>query len=227
LRARAQKEYCDARGTIHLKQIEPSLRRLDLAIESIEFNLGACEERLKDIEYSKTDGLKKALARHIVDTYFLDVPGIGPKLSDRIIYECFDGTIKSLTKAERLVEGVGPEKGKAIRKWAQSHGRKYKQYMKADFPKKEEILKEAKEQVAHVRKEIGELEKQRKALEPVQQSAMGHRNQLRTIRIKHFVRSYRGDPDASLIVTKYLNGAFPPWASMPMWFKKLISDFGD
>lgn len=149
---RARRDYRLARGTKHKKQLQKSLKILDQKLKNLEKERQILENRLNALTQEQSDELLKALSRHIVETRLTEIEGIGQVLKDRLINQCFNGTLSSLTSAYFFVQGIGWEKQNAISKWVNKMERELPILLKKDFPNKQEIIEEYKRKKIQLKK---------------------------------------------------------------------------
>ena len=223
---RARRDYRLARGTHHLNQIIQSLNKIDAELVTLETTLKKIRKDINNLEVQRQRKLRAAATRHIVETRLIEADGIGPAIRDRIIDECFDGTLQSLKKAQR-VYGVGEEKYWAILMWVDKMDVEVERLLSSQFPNKAEISQECNRQKSQLTQRLSRIEDRIEFLSQTRKKASDVRNRLGEVKLSHFRKSYGGDVKASEVVNEYIKGAFAEWQPVPLWYKDLISEFGD
>jgi biopolymer transport protein ExbB/TolQ len=223
--SRTRRDYEQARGTQHLRQIRDSLEILNKKLKSLEQEKQKLNSSLRRVEPERRDRLSRALCRRIVETQLTEVDGIGPTLRDRIISYCFDGTLDSLLDAY-LVHGVGQQKQWAIQRWVAQRKRELPARMSQDFPGKKRINAEYNRLRQNLEKKLREAEEKLEAMRQLQTAATAEEERLSRVTAAHFLQAHQQDTEASEAVDQYLQGTFAEWASMPDWFRTLISEYG-
>lgn len=226
VRARAKRDYQFARGTFHLRQIEIALKHLQERINYLHNRLSDLREQLRRLEAEKEEELKSAVLQQIVSKNLENVPGIGKTLAQEILTTCYDGTLKSLTKAYLYVRGVGEKRQFAINQWVSAIEAQLPRLLNQDFPFKAEILDKYRSKVEQLEQTRKSVEKELSELSIFQREVMDEINWLKEVSLEHFARAYQGDEEARDLVHRYLMGVFPEWDEPPAWFKRLIKEFG-
>ena len=88
---------------------------------------------------SASQELEKAATIYLFNRTFQQIPGIGPKLKERIEKKVFNGTLNSLNNAWK-VNGIGEEKTNNIRNWVREKKVELPRILNGDFPNKINIL---------------------------------------------------------------------------------------
>ena len=133
VRRRARRDYRAARGTQHLRQLRTSVTALEHSMAARHRRIEAAVTQLDAADTKRAAELRTALSTHLVNTRLTEVPGIGLRLSRRIVNSCFQGSLRDLRFADR-VSGVGPAKGHAIMQWAYAVENDFPRLLKNDFP---------------------------------------------------------------------------------------------
>jgi len=225
-RVRASRDYRLARGTLHLKQIESALRNLSSRIHDLQDELSSINAKIQELEEEEKEELRETFLRQVVPRELRNVPGIGSTLAEDILDRCFDGTLWSLKEAYLYVRGVGEKRQAAINDWVQSLEWELSSRLEKDFPGKKEVDERYKRHIADLKTRQVEVNKELESLKELGDQVEEKVQWLRQVRPRLFFRAYRGNKEASALVTKYLMGVFAEWEEMPEWFKKLIGDFG-
>jgi hypothetical protein len=222
---RARSDYLQARGTYHLQQMRTPLRKLKGRIKELKSEENQLIVKIKNLKEERSKKLLEALTRIVIQNQFTNIKGVGPTLQQRILTQCFDGTLQSLKKVSG-VRGIGGEKYYAICQWINTIESKLPDLLKQDFSNKNLIIEEYNRlglslniNLKNARKEIAELI----TLRDISLKAKGD---LEKVKISHFIKSYRFDEETSDSVNKYLQGVFPEWGKIPNWYKTLISQYG-
>ena len=139
IRTQAREDYMRSRGTYHAREMRTAIRRHRSALKPLVDQQRELRDRLAQMGKKETKELERKLTIALVNESFLKIPGIGPKLKDRIVQACFDGTLESLLRANQ-VHGVGQEKELAIRTWVHQMKRGFRSRLDGDFAGKALIL---------------------------------------------------------------------------------------
>ena len=222
---RARRDYQLARGSMHLSQIRNSQKILNKKIIDLEKEKQKLEKDLHNLNQRTSERLLNALSYHIVTTRLSEIEGIGPILRDRIIVNCFDGTLESLRRAYRL-EGIGEIKLQAISRWVKEIEHDIPNLLKNDFPDKMTIIEESKRDEREINEQLRKIEERIAPMNEIKKKAHEEKDRLSVIGISHFIKSYQLNKEASEMVNQYLKGVFAEWEPMPMWFGTLISEYG-
>jgi hypothetical protein len=214
-----------ARGSIHLKHIRNSLKILNKNITNLDKEKQKLEQDLHKLKQRTSERLLNALSKHIVATRLSEIEGIGPILRDRIILNCFDGTLGSLKKAYRI-EGIGAIKIRSISRWLEEVEQEIPQLLKYDFPNKMTIIEECKRDEHEINEQLRNISERSAPMNEIKKKAMEEKNRLSVVDSSHFRKSYQLNTEASEMVNQYLIGVFAEWEPMPMWFRILISEYG-
>ena len=223
--SRARSDYRLARGTIHLRQIRDCLKVLNKNIKNLEKEKQKLENSIQKLNQKRSEKLLNALSRHLVETRLTEVEGIGPILKERMINECFDGTLGSLRRAYNL-EGIGNKKLQAISRWVDELELEIPHLLKHDFPNKRNIIDECENKERKLKEQLIEIEEKIAPMNEIKKKASAEKDRLSMVGILHFIKSYQLNVEASELVNHYLEGAFPEWEPMPVWFRTLISEYG-
>jgi len=214
-----------ARGSMHLRQICNSLKILNKNITNLEKEKQKSEKDLHKLNQRTSERLLNALTHHIVETRLSEIEGIGPILRDRIIVNCFDGTLGSLRRTYSL-EGIGEKKLQAISRWVEKVEHDIPSLLKNDFPDKMTIIEECKRDEREIIERLRKIEERIAPMYEIKKKAVEEKDRLSVVGISHFRKSYQLNKEASEMVNEYLKGVFAEWEPMPMWFKTLISEYG-
>jgi predicted transcriptional regulator len=223
--SRARRDYQLARGSMHLRQIRNSLKILNKNITNLEKEKQKLEKDLHKLNQRISEKLLNALSHHLVVTRLSEIEGIGPILRERIILNCFDGTLGSLRRAYGI-ERIGHKKLQAISRWVDDVERNIPHLLKNDFPNKRTIIEECERDEREINEQLKKIEERIAPMNEIKKKALEEKDRLSIVGISHFRKSYQSNYEASELVNQYLNGVFPEWEPMPIWFKTLISEYG-
>jgi len=222
---KARDDYNNARGTIHLKILKRCLRNLQLKIKETEKELEILKQYKEEIAIERLRELKKAATIYLINSEFTSIPGVGPILRDRVMKECFNGTLESLYRAS-MVHGIGEERARAICAWVNNAERRLPQILKGNFPRKKKINRKYDALDEEASRRIIEMESLLKQMLKLERKALHEIASLEKVKISTFFKSYKGDEEASRAVTNYLLGCFPKWRRTPDWFRVLVENYG-
>lgn len=221
IRARAERDYTSARGTLHLNRVREALGNLDKEIERLRARL----MDLRDKDAALEREFAAALRRAIVLRELQRIPGIGPALAREIVEACYDGTLESLEGAGAAVQGVGERRQEAIRAWIREIRPRLPSLLAEPSPQREELAAAYAKKRERLERERARIEKKIAELEGLRRRAEEGIRWLRSVTPEHFVLAYRGDKEARELVERYLIGLFPEWEEPPDWFAELTGRF--
>jgi hypothetical protein len=203
MRAQARRSYTRSRGTQHLHTITSCLPRLQRTITEVESKIQHLEAENRKVALTKQRELEDTLTMHLVTGELDQIPGIGTELRDRVLKQCFNGTLESLYQAP-FVYGVGENRGWAIHCWVKETRMRLPDLLTGTFPNQETL----------------------RALRQLERTVVSTRIAWSTVSPSTFYDAYRGEKEAATAVTSYLIGAYPEWGRMPEWYKTLVETFG-
>lgn len=128
-RRKVREDFLSARGSIYRKIIQDCLVNLNQKISSIDERLKRLSIQRADLVKRKEKELEIKLTTQIVDSELTTIPGIGRVLKDRIVRQCFDGTLESLYRVGN-VHGIGEEKSQAIHQWVRHTSQECRNFSK-------------------------------------------------------------------------------------------------
>ena len=220
---RAGVDYHECRGTEHVRLLRQGVDRHEAAIHLLRHELPQIDARLEADRRLEADEIWASLLRHTVSERLIEIPGVGPKLRDTLLTECFDGTLESLERVEDLA-GVGEEKAAAIHQWIKTLRAKLPEQIHEPFPQRVEI--EARHLA--IREAIGAersaLLERLAVLEPRLEQAQRELERLSRITVFDFVHAMQGNTAAAQRVSTYAMGVFPEWDPAPDWFEGILID---
>ena len=221
----ARNDYRTARGTSHLKLLKICLRNLQSRIRLTSSDLEKTRKYKEQLPNDRDIELETAATTYLVNLEFKNIPGIGPVLRERIMRSCFNGRLASLRNASQ-VYGIGEQRAYAITIWVNQAERKLPQILNGSFPGKEEtnrkydrLEKEASQEIIDTEDHLSEMQK-------LEKNCVAGLANLKKVHVSTFVKSYKGDFEASGLVADYLIGCFPEWGKIPDWFKSVLENYG-
>jgi len=224
---KARNDYRTARGTIHLKLLRKSLNNLQMRIKEEKKCLEKLRKYKMNLNYQRRKELEVAASTYLFNSEFTSIPGIGPILKERVMKNCFDGTLQSIRRAW-MVRGIGEERAHSINLWVDRAQRKLSYLiMSGYFPGKDEINKKYDLLEKETEQRIVNAENLLREMLELKKIALKEVKKLRQVTISTFIKSYRGNPQASKAVTTYMMGCFPEWGKIPEWFKTLMEKYGN
>ena len=225
LRRRVRRDFLNARGTLHRRVIEGSLERLNKRISETEDEIKQVSMRRSRLRKEKERELETALTTQIVNSELTMIPGIGSVLKDRIISQCFNGTLESLHQADNI-QGIGEEKRQAIYKWVKRTRAKMPQLLLEDFPEKSKILMKYADFDKKMEQTLKTNNVELQTLQKLREEANTALYSLKRVSQQTFLGAYKGGGEAAKMVTQYLIGVYPEWERSPAWFKTLMEEYG-
>ena len=182
LAARARRDYRQARGTQHLRMIRRSMKVLDSTITQLKQKESPLQAKIKDIDEARSRELGRALCYYVAQTHLTDIQGIGPILRDRLMATCFDGTLESLRRADR-VYGIGDQRAYSIRVWVTKWTQQLPQLGAQDFPGKEAISQKYTAELLRLQNELGDMARKYITLNQLRDQAATERDRLSRVRL--------------------------------------------
>lgn len=220
---RAGSDYHECRGTEHARLLRQGIDRHEAAVHLLRHEIPQVDAREEADRRLEADEIWAALLRHTVAERLIEIPGIGPKLRDTLLAECFDGTLESLERVGDLA-GVGEEKAASIHRWVHEQRKTLPRQTDAPFPERAAI-----ESRHHIIRE--EIEAERQALleqlallEPRLAEAQRELERLSSITVFDFVHAMQGNTAAAERVSTYAMGVYPEWDPAPAWFEGILTD---
>jgi hypothetical protein len=220
LRRRIREHYLKARGTTHRQILQSSLSSLRERISRIEADVQSLLSRRAMLEGEGKRELEKKLTMQVVIEELDKVPGIGPMLKDRIIEQCFDGTLESIS-GSHLVEGIGEQKCVAIREWVENTKLNIPHLLLGDFQGKADILEKYANLDGELEGKLKVSDLELRSLKQLIGKATVSLNSLEPVDASTFMAAYKGNSGAAEVATRYLIGVYPEWGRIPIWFKTL------
>jgi len=219
----AREDHAGSRGTHHAKQLREAIRLHERHLQPLRGEHTKLQAELNGIARREQAELERALTQALIDSSFLKIPGIGPKLRDRILGTCFDGSLDSLLRAHQ-VYGVGQEKSFAIRNWVQQMRRGFTSRLEEDFPGKSEVQAKHSARSEELARRLKSLSSRIARREEVVAVAGEHLAPLERTTPRTFRRALRGDQPAAERVGAYVTGAFAEWEPLPDWFAAILKE---
>lgn len=220
---KAHADYARCRGTIHARQLRAGIRRHEVALRPLAAEREKIGAAIKLLAQNELKDLRRALAIHLANGSLAKVRGIGPKLKDRIVEACFDGTLESLLQAQH-VQGVGKETTVDIREWVQEMQKRMPQLLQGNFDGKMEVQAAVEQQRTELGVRRNKLDRIIHARRDLLSQASQTLASLELITPAIFRAALKGDTAAAERVAAQTLGAFPEWEPAPKWFAELTSD---
>ena len=225
MRVRAKKSYARSRGTRHMRTISNCLHRLQRTITKVESRIQHLETENRKLAVAKQRELEDTLTMQLVNDEFNQIPGVVTELRDRVLKQCFNGTLESLYQAP-FVFGVGENRGWAIFRWVNKTCIKFPYLLKRDFTGKNDIVVKYRTWEELVQNDLQPNHEKLLELRELENMAVTTRNAWETISPSTFFDAYRRKKEATKAVTRYMLGVYPEWGRMPIWYKTLVTTFG-
>ena len=220
---KAHADYARCRGTLHARQLRAGIKKHELALSPLSLERSRIGDALDSLSREEIKELRRALAASLVQGPLAEVRGIGPKLRDRIVEACFDGTLGSLKEAQQ-VPGVGEEMATDIRVWIQQTQSRLPQLLKGDFDGKGEILAAVGQRRDELNVCRNELEQILDARRDLLSQASEKLASLRLVTPTTYRAALQGDVEAAERVAAHTLGAYAEWESAPTWFTDITSE---
>jgi len=221
--AKAREDYARSRGTHHARQLREAVKKHEAALRPFQSERSRLRDELDKLSQRESAELERSLTIALINGSFLDIPGIGAKLKDRIMQSCFDGSLGSLLRAHQVF-GVGQEKSFAIRNWVHQMQRSFPQRLTGDFDGKEAVRQKyaarhekLTEQLESINSKIGDRER-------VISEARAHLEPLESATPSDYRGALRGNHKTAEKVARHALGAFAEWESIPAWFAAVLRE---
>ena len=221
--AKAREDYARSRGTHHALQLTQAIKKREAALRPLQSARRKVQEQLDGLVRKESTDLERTLTIALINESFLKIPGIGPKLKNRIMQSCFDGSLGSLLRAYQ-VHGVGQEKSFAIRNWVHQMQRSFAKRLNGDFGGKDAVRQkyaarheELTGQLESINSKIGDRER-------VISEARTHLKPLESVTVSAFRDALRGNRETAEKVARHALGAFAEWESIPAWFAAVLRE---
>jgi len=216
----ASKDYAASRGTAHKKSLLKARDIVKNRLNTLGGSIKEEENKAKQLSVERGRRIEAAAATLIVRNEF-KVPGIGDKLKERILAQCFNGSLSSLYNASR-VHGIGPQKADAIRQWIRWAEQRQRLLIQAGFPGKKEIEKEYERRESESSERLVSLRsdafQSKKLLSQIDEGL----HSLLNISSSTFRKALKGDEEAASKVARYILGVYPDWEEEPLWFSEAM-----
>jgi len=216
-------DYARCRGTIHARQLHAGIRKHEASIPPLVQKRDKITAMLESLSRTQVQDLRRALAAALVNGPLAEVRGIGPKLRDRIVASCFDGTLESLGKAQH-VQGVGAEKAVDIQAWVKDLQGRLPQLLKSDFEGKADVLLaygQRREALLAQKRQLDQLINARRELVTLVKAKLAP---LESVTPSTYKAALKGDEKAAERVAAHTVGVYAEWESKPAWFERISSD---
>jgi hypothetical protein len=225
MRAQAKRSYARSRGTRHLRTISSCLPRLQRTIKEVESKIQHLEAENRKLTVAKQRELEGTLTTHLVNGELDQIPGIGIELQDRVLKQCFNGTLESLYQAP-FVYGVGENRGWAILCWVKETYMRLPELLAKDFPGKTDLVVKYRGREERIQHDLRVNQEKLRELLQLERTAITTRTAWGTVSPSTFFDAYRGKKEATKAVTNYMIGVYPEWGRMPVWYKTLTETIG-
>ncbi|WP_343400668.1 hypothetical protein [Promineifilum sp.] len=221
LRQQAKADYDTARGTAHLRLLQPAQETLQQRLSLTEKTLTARKQALANVANQWDTELRRVVVDQLVEAELLGVSGIGSRLATAIIQQVYHGNLNDLRFAQQ-VEGIGPQKQTAINTWLSNVEQRLPALLAASTPAQKEINARYEAERERLTREIALTEvarhEQSELLAQVNNEIAG----LSAVSTRDF-EFLLANPNADAEkVNGYLLGAFAPWEAMPDWFNQAL-----
>ena len=225
LRRRAEQDYQMARGTQHLRQLKACLGALKRDLGATKNQVTRLEQALRQLKDEHSGELRTALCRHLVTERLTEVHGIGPRLQERILSQCFRGDLADLRRADKLFN-IGPARQAALKGWARARERELPRLLEDAFPGKERIVKRYRTEITSLEKQLDRALKKLTNERAILAAAEKAVDELNPVRLSNFRKALMDREPNIYVPGWYLTGVYAPWESPPRWFVTLLDRHG-
>jgi len=220
---KAHADYARCRGTRHARQLRAGIKRHKLAVRNLVLERDTISNALDSLAREEMKELRQALEKHLAHGPLAEVRGIGPKLRDRIVDECFTGTLTSLKNAQK-VPGVGADTAQDIRTWVQETQQRMPQLLKDSFDGKQEIVDAVEQRRSNLLSRRAGLDRALNAQQDLLSTATKKLATLELVTPAMYRTALLGDAAAAEKVAAHTLGVFPEWETEPNWFRDIVKD---
>jgi hypothetical protein len=210
-------DYGRSRGTLHKLTLTRARHKIGVEKKRLENKLSEIRDGIATQKSACDFEVRKAASRIVIQKF--DPPGIGPKLRERILSGCYDGTLESLYRSHG-VYGIGDQKYRAVAAWTSNAIAQLPEVISRGFPERGIIIE-------RFRKELEKRELQQDHVQSQLSSCVALLEKLDEELVKiprvnflTFKKAIQGNEAAARAVTEYLKGAYPPWEYAPDWFNE-------
>jgi hypothetical protein len=222
LKKQAHRDYKQARGTLHLRQLQTGLKVLLENVTAYRQQISILIRNRKSLEQARDERLQLALEHEIAHTRLSEVPGIGEKFAQEIVSGVFKTRLSDLTVAHQL-PGIGENKQEQINQWITRYEGLIPVMMADDYPGKTEILATFSPKIEHIHQEISYLDENNNEMQTLIRRAEVEIEKLVQFSADDFFQALvdPGSVDRAAL-DQYLLGIYPVWEPMPDWFQAAI-----
>jgi hypothetical protein len=223
IKEKANADFERCRGTHHARELRAAIDKHELALGRLMQEKRRIVAELDALAQSEAQEMERVVTLQLLNGSFLEVPGIGPRLKERIVHACFNGSLESLLRSQH-VHGIGAEKAYAIRTWVQNMQRRLPQLVKGDFSGKDEIRAKYEVRKKELTASHGRVEKAIAPRERVIKLAYSALEPLESITSSTFRQALNGDRRAAEKIATHNVGAFAEWEAIPQWFSDVMKE---
>jgi len=217
--------YASCSGTRQYQGLIRSHKYLCQKIVQINDSIQNLNKEVESIEQEKNKEIEKIISNWVLYTHLTDVSGINTRMRDNIIAVCFNGTLKNVWHTVDHVRGIGPHKARAIRYWLNGWMQQLPDLLRQDFEGRDEIINKYKSRQDKIKKQIHELDLQRRYLSQLSDDSKAALENFKTATIEHFLGCFSEDNPEVGKVTSYIQGLYPEWEDPPTWYKTITTKF--
>ena len=210
---------------MHLRLLKASSIALRKELAGLERRMSTAAAHVGQLRDRRIRELEVAASTLIARRELTRIPGIGAALKERILAQCFDGTLDSLYRAGN-VRGVGPQRAAAVRHWVGQQKNRLPTFIQNGFPGKEEIMRAHDKLEREADSQLSSLKSKHEEKKRLQAKIDEELKWLSSVGSFAFLRALEGQPDAARQVSRYLVGVFPEWERIPEWFKDAMKVSG-
>ena len=217
----AYRDFHNARGTKHLEILTPGLAILRTKYLQKEMEINELSRSLEHLRTEKEHKLVDTLSKQIILENLPDATGIGEKLTEKILEEIYDGTLRSLHGAFR-VNGVGESKQDGINDWLKVWEHKFTELLDQEFQGKKEIIQKYEDRIIDNSTQLKKADRELQKLKHIGIQTRAIQKSLNEVTFQSFVQSIGNEGRKDMNMKKYLLGVHPEWEPAPEWFILLL-----
>lgn len=206
---------------MHLKLLRASSQLLNKKRAELKRSLADAEARIKQLKVSRMRELQVAASTFLVNRELEKISGIGKTLKQRILQQCFEGTLSSLNRVDH-VHGIGREKADAVRLWINNAIKRLPGIIQGEFKGKGEIMRKFDKLESNITSQTSLFMRELQEKDELSARIDKEVGRLSLVRSSTFRRALRGDSKAVSQVSQFMGGTFPEWEEMPNWFRNAM-----
>lgn len=220
LRKKAKQDYANARGTIHLREIEAALGRIQQFYDAAVANLQQLKQRLNGLQHTLKSELEQALVTYLVNNRLTEIDGVGDTRAAAIRSRIFQGQLRDLYQSHQI-RGISTHVQSNISRWVREQEDQLPQLIAKGFPRKAQIEYKYRQEQRELDASIASEEKRVLYVERDLETLQRGVSALEGVTEQDFFHALTGKVGNETIVP-YMMGVYSEWEEPPGWYQRLI-----